>query len=48
MALFFLPFPVSGVFIALFNIENLMEDIKKYLRLRQGGDRDEPAGLIDG
>ena len=48
MALFFLPFPVSGVFIALFNIENLMEDIKKYLRLRQGRDRDEPASLVDG
>ncbi len=48
MAYFFLAFPVSGLFIALFNIENLINDIKKLSKLSKRGDQDESASVING
>ncbi len=36
MAYFFMPFPVSGFFMALFNIEILVDDFRKFKILLQG------------
>jgi len=46
-AYFFLPIPLSGIAMFLFNIEVLVEDVKKAMILMKGGKVDGPVNLIN-
>lgn len=47
-AYFFFPFPISGLFMFLFGIENLMEDLQRAIKIFGGGENHEPTGPTNG